>query len=201
MSESPVLTATRLQYEYVGPATKKAKGWAVTDDSGQLVATVPQPTGFSIGIPEYPLVDTSGVQLARIVPGEQKSNVHRIFDGAGTEQAHVGTYDGDFQRTDYDVVDAANTTLLHVSITTDPLSITGVTLTDGSGQQVATIEQRNEKISFLKGRTSFVLERQDGLTDPVRMLVVLTPLLIHLDFELRELRSNTGRVQRDWRPL
>jgi len=195
MTESPVLSATRLQYEYVGPATKKAKGWAVTDDSAQLVATVPQPTGFSIGIPEYPLVDASGTQLALVVPGEQKSNTHRI------EQAHVGTYDGDFQRTDYDVVDANNATLIHISIGTDPLSITGVTITDVAGAQVATIEQRNEKISFLKGRTSFVLQRQEGLTDPVRMLVVIAPLLIHLDFELRELRSNTGRGQRDWRPL
>jgi hypothetical protein len=201
MSESPVLSATRLQYEYVGPAAKKAKGWAVTDDAGQLVATVPQPTGFSIGIPEYPFVDANGVQLARIVPGEQQSNTHRIVDGAGAEQAHVGTYDGDFQRTDYDVVDATNSTLIHISIGTNSTSITGVTITDASGQQVATIEQRNERISFLKGRTSFVLQRQDGLTDPVRMVVVLAPLLIHLDFELRELRSNTGRVQRDWRPL
>jgi hypothetical protein len=200
MSESAVLTSPRLEYEYVGPATKKAKGWAVTDDAQQLVATVPQPTGFSIGIPEYPLVDPDGNQLAVVVPGEQKSNEHRILDGGRTERAHVGAYEGDYQRTEYDLTDGQST-LAHVAIGTTSTAITGITVTDGTGQQIATIEQKQERISFLKGRASFVLARQDGLVDPLRMLVVITPLVVHLDFEARELGSNTGRVKRDWRPL
>lgn len=200
MSEPAVLTMTHVEYEYVGPATKQAKGWAVTDGSQQLVATVPQPTGFSIGIPEYPLVDAGGTQLAMVDPGDQQSHTHRILDGAGNERAHVGTYDGDYERTEFELTDGQKT-LARVALTANSTAITGVTISDGAGQQVATIEQRQERISFLKGRALLVLERQDGLTDPLRMLVVVAPLLLHLDLELRELHSNTGRVKRDWHPL
>jgi hypothetical protein len=199
MSEPVVLQQTRLDYEYVGPAAKSAKGWAVTDAAQQLVATVPQPTGFSIGIPNYPLVDAAGTQVAVVVPGENQSHTHWIFDGAGQPIAYVGKYEGDWDQTSYELLQE-HTTLARIQLSTTSTSITGVTITDGTGQQVATIAQNSERISFLKGRTWFALERNDGLTDPLRLLTVAAPLLVHLDLELRELRANTGRVQRDWRP-
>jgi hypothetical protein len=200
MSEPAVLQETRLDFEYVGPAAKSAKGWAVTDAAQQLVATVPQPTGFSIGIPNYPLVDAAGTQLAVVVPGEQQSHTHWVFDGAGQPIAYVGKYDGDWERTSYELLQE-HTTLARIQVGTNATSVTGVTISDSSGQEVATIAQNSERISFLKGRTWFTLERNNALSDPLRLLTVAAPLIVHLDLELRELRANTGRVQRDWHPI
>jgi hypothetical protein len=135
-----------------------------------------------------------------VVPGEQQSHTHWVFDGASQPIAYVGNYDGDWEQTSYELLHE-HTTLARIELGTTSTSITGVTITDSSGQQVATIAQNSERISFLKGRTWLALERNDGLADPLRLLTVAAPLIVHLDLELRELRANTGRVQRDWRPI
>jgi hypothetical protein len=84
-----------------------------------------------------------------------------------------------------------------VDLTTTRYTI-DATITDTEDRQVAVLSKGIERIGAMRHRSWFSLSRDPDLPDPLRLLVVATPLAVHMDLFRRSV-GDTGHDR--WNPL
>lgn len=189
-----VLTEPALVFEYDSPQT--GEGWLVWDPAGGLVARVAGTTGFQgLGALRYRVVDPQGVPLMELAEGGPARPGLHLSDPFGRPLGTVRGW-GTNERTRYDLV-AGDAPVGAVDVTTTRYTI-DARLTDAGGREVALLSKGLERVGTLRHRSWLSLSRDPDLGDPLRLLVVATPLALHMDLFRRSL-GDTGHDR--WDPL
>jgi hypothetical protein len=189
-----VLTEPALVFEYDSPQT--GDGWFVWDPGGRLVARVTGPTGFQgFGPIHYRLVDPRGQPLLVVDEGGPTRPGLHIGDPFGRPLGTVRGW-GTNERTRYDLV-VGTAPAGVVDMTTTRYTI-DASITDADDRQVAVLSKGIERVGAMRHRSWLSLTRDPELADPLRLLVVATPLAIHMDLFRRSV-GDTGHDR--WDPL
>jgi hypothetical protein len=189
-----VLGEPALVFEYDSPQT--GDGWLVWDARGGLVARVTGSTGLQgLGALRYRLVDPQGLPLVLVEEGGPTRPGLHVSDPFGRPLGAVRGW-GTNERTRYDLV-AGAAPVGGVDVTTTRYTI-DARLTDAGGREVAVLSKGIERVGAMRHRSWLSLSRDPDLVDPLRLLVVATPLALHMDLTRRSI-GDTGTER--WDPL
>jgi hypothetical protein len=189
-----VLTEAALVFEYDSPQT--GDGWFVWDAGGRLVARVAGTSGFQgFGPMHHRLVDPAGLPLLVLDEGGPARPGLHVGDPFGRELGMVRGW-GTNERTRYDLV-VGTATVGVVDMTTTRYTI-DASITDADDRQVAVLSKGIERVDAMRSRSWLSLTRDPDLPDPLRLLVVATPLAVHMDLFRRSV-GDTGSDR--WNPL
>ena len=189
-----VLTEPALVFEYDSPQT--GDGWFVWDPAGRLVARVTGATGLQgFGALHHRLVDPAGLPLLALDEGGPAHPGLHVSDPHGRPLGTIRGWGTD-ERTRYELL-AAGAPVGSVDMTTTRHTI-DATVTDVADRQVAVLSKGIERIGAMRHRSWLSLSRDPDLPDPLRLLVVATPLAIHMDLFRRSV-GDTGHDR--WNPL
>jgi hypothetical protein len=189
-----VFAESALVFEYDSPQT--GDGWFVWDAAGRLVARVTGTTGFSgLGALHHRLVDPRGLPLLVLDEGGPTRPGLHVGDPFGRPIGTVRGW-GTNEHSRYDLL-AGDAPVGVVDMTTTGYTI-DATVTDADDRQVAVLSKGIERVDTLRHRSWLALTRDPDLPDPLRLLVVATPLAIHMDL----FRRSVGDTGSDpWNPL
>ena len=189
-----VLREAALVFEYDSPQT--GDGWFVWDPAGRLVARVTGATGFrGLGPLHLRLADPGGVPLLAVDEGGPTRPGLHVGDPFGRPLGTVRGW-GTNEHTRYDLV-AGGAPVGAVDMTTTRYTI-DANITDAEDRQVAVLSKGIERVDALRHRSWLALTRDPDLPDPLRLLVVATPLAVHMDLFRRSI-GDTGHDR--WDPL
>jgi hypothetical protein len=189
-----VLVEPALVFEYDSPQT--GDGWFVWDPRGRLVARVTGTTGFQgFGPLHHRLVDPRGLPLLALDEGGPVQPGLHVSDAFGRPLGSVRGWGTD-ERTRYDLL-VGGMPVGAVDMTTTRYTI-DATITDADDHQVAVLSKGIERVGTLRHRSWLALTRDSDLRDPLRLLVVATPLAVHMDLFRRSV-GDTGHDR--WDPL
>jgi hypothetical protein len=189
-----VLGEPALVFEYDSPQT--GDGWLVWDPAGTLVARVTGSTGFQgLGAMRYRLVDPQGLPLLGLEEGGPARPGLHVTDPFGRPLGTVRGW-GTNESSRYDLV-AGVAPVGAVDVTTTRYTI-DARLTDAGGREVAVLSKGLERVGTLRHRSWLSLTRDPDLADPLRLLVVATPLALHMDLFRRSI-GDSGHDR--WDPL
>lgn len=192
--DRPVLTEPALVFEYDSPQT--GDGWFVWDPEGRLVARVTGTSGWrGLGPLHHQLVDPGGLPILGLAEGGPAAPGLHVSDPFGRPLGTVRGW-GTNERTRYDLF-AGGVTVGAVDMATTRYTI-DATVTDAEDRQVAVLSKGIERIGAMRHRSWFSLSRDPDLPDPLRVLVVATPLAVHMDLFRRSV-GDTGHDR--WNPL
>jgi hypothetical protein len=168
----------------------------VWDAGGRLVARVAGTSGFQgFGPMHYRLVDPAGLPLLVLDEGGPARPGLHVGDPFGRELGLVRGW-GTNERTRYDLV-VGTSTVGVVDMTTTRYTI-DASITDADDRQVAVLSKGIERVDAMRSRSWLSLTRDPDLPDPLRLLVVATPLAVHMDLFRRSV-GDTGSDR--WNPL
>ena len=189
-----VLVEPALVYEYDSPQT--GDGWFVWDPDGRLVGRVTGVSGFQgFGPLHHRLVDPAGMALLAVEEGGPSSPGLHVSDAFGRPLGTVRGW-GTNERTRYELL-AGGASVGAVDMTTTHFTI-DATITDADDRQVAVLSKGIERLGAMRHRSWLSLSRDPDLPDPLRLLVVATPLAVHMDL----FRRSVGNTAHDrWNPL
>jgi hypothetical protein len=189
-----VLGEPALVFEYDSPQT--GDGWLVWDPVGSLVARVTGGTGFQgLGAMRYRLVDPQGLPLLGLEEGGPARPGLHVTDPFGRPLGTVRGW-GTNESSRYDLV-AGDGPVGAVDVTTTRHTL-DARLSDAGGREVAVVSKGLERVGTLRHRSWLSLSRDPDLADPLRLLVVATPLALHMDLFRRSI-GDTGHDR--WDPL
>jgi hypothetical protein len=158
--------------------------------------------GFSSSRREHSMFDTTGAPVLTVFyeSSGMLARTDQPLPVLAASGAELGRFQGRIvgrSGFEYQITAAgALVGRMRVSVTDD--AVTEAVIEDAAGQQVASITQEHERLSLLKVRAAFTLERDPALADPMRALAVAAPLALHCDLDVRE-DMQPGR--RTWTPL
>jgi Protein of unknown function (DUF2510) len=189
-----VLTEPALVFEYDSPQT--GNGWYVWDAAGRSVARVTGTTGFQgLGPLHHRLVDPRGIPLLAVAEGGPTRPGLHVSDAFGRALGTVRGW-GTNERSRFDLL-VGDAPVGVVEVATTRYTI-DATITDTDERQVAVLSKGIERVDALRHRSWLSLTRDPELTDPLRLLVVATPLAVHMDLFRRSV-GDTGHDR--WDPL
>jgi len=181
-------------FEYDSPQT--GDGWLVWDATGALVARVAGTTGFQgLGALRYQLVDPRGLPLLLLEEGGPARPGLHVSDAFRRLLGTVRGW-GANETPRYELV-AGDAPVGAVDVTTTRYTI-DARLADAHGREVAVLSKGLERVGPLRHRSWLSLTRDPDLADPLRLLVVATPLALHMDLSRR---SNGDTGSDGWDPL
>ena len=189
-----VFTEPALVFEYDSPQT--GEGWFVWDGRAQLLARVTGGAGFQgLGAMRYHLVDQRGLPLLVVEEGGPARPGLHVHDPFGRPVGAVRGW-GTNERSHYDLI-AGDAAVGAVELATTRSTI-DATITDATGRQVAALTKGVEQLGTYRHRSWLSLTRDPQLTEPLRSLVVVAPLAVHMDLFRRSV-GDTGHDR--WDPL
>ena len=189
-----VLTEAALVFEYDSPQT--GDGWLVWDAAGRLVARVVGTTGSQgLGSMHHRLVDPAGLPLLVVDEGGPPRPGLHVGDPFGRPLGTVRGW-GTNERSRYDLL-AGATPVGAVDMTTTAYTI-DATVTDAEDLQGPVLSKGSQPMGPFPHRSWLALTRDPDLRDPLRLLVVATPLAVHMDL-FRRAVGDTGPDR--WDPL